>query len=384
MDVHLRLPDSSNEKWEAFHLSTLVFCVLGVLGNVSSLVVLVRHLDEIAGSRLLLALAVADLGVVSSIAFRTLSYVTYGNSQLTRVLAWWFTYWYYCSIYLTLFVFLDRYFKTAKWMLLLKINYPKIVRRTILAVFGVMLVVSLPHLLGACVRYFDGLHLITIRSCPCDRNLSSCDVSSSVWEIRMCNDTLSSDRSYSYSELGEQQTFVDAVCNISGSCSLGCGYGFVSIPVDKFKPTYFVRVDYDARQAGQLEKNSLRVCPLDTKYMRSDPTFVKAVYLGIDLPFRYAIPCCFLLFLSIRLVNAVYKARKRNRALTRKAFKSLLNLPAFWNTVCIVFVFLVCHTGGAHFIMFIERKNRGCQRYNTNGGGKWEPTLVRRHQIRKR
>ncbi len=86
MDIDERQSDAPPDRWKAFHFSTLVVCVLGALGNVSSLVVLKRHLKEIAGSRLLLALAVADLGVVISFASRTLAYVTYDENWLTQVL----------------------------------------------------------------------------------------------------------------------------------------------------------------------------------------------------------------------------------------------------------------------------------------------------------
>ncbi len=83
MEIHERQSLAPAERWRSFEFSTLVVCVLGVLGNVSALIVLCRHRSEIAGSRLLLALAVADLGVVTSVASRTLSHVTYGNNDLT-------------------------------------------------------------------------------------------------------------------------------------------------------------------------------------------------------------------------------------------------------------------------------------------------------------
>ena len=86
MDIHEKQSFAPTERWIGFQFSTLVVCVLGILGNVSSLIVLCRHLKEIAGSRLLLALAVADLGVVISFASRTLAYVTYDENWLTQVL----------------------------------------------------------------------------------------------------------------------------------------------------------------------------------------------------------------------------------------------------------------------------------------------------------
>ncbi len=166
MDIHEKQSLAPGERWRGFQFSTLVLCVLGILGNVSSLIVLFRHLNQIAGSRLLLALAVADLGVVTSIASRTLSYVTHGNNWLAQVLDWWFLYCYYCSIYLTVLLSIDRYLHTAKSMLLLRINYNRILKRAILAVFAVMLVITLPHLLGSLVKYHHGSHTARATWCP--------------------------------------------------------------------------------------------------------------------------------------------------------------------------------------------------------------------------
>ncbi len=166
MDIHERQSLAPEERWRGFQFSTLVICVLGIFGNVSSLIVLGRHLKEIAGSRLLLALGVADLGVVTSVASRTLSYVTYGNNWLTKVLDWWFLYCYYCSIYITVLLSLDRYLHTAKSMLLRTIDYQRILKRLIVAVFAVMLFITLPHLLGSFVRYHHGPHVGRSRNCP--------------------------------------------------------------------------------------------------------------------------------------------------------------------------------------------------------------------------
>ena len=339
-------------------------CVLGVLGNVSSLVVLLRHLKEIAGSRLLLALAVADLGVVSAIAFRTLSYVTYGNSQLTQVIEWWFLYCYYCSIYMTILLSLDRYLHTAKSMLLRTINYNKILKRAILAVFAVMLVISLPHLLGTCVRYSYGSHLVKASVCGKDRNLTHqdfCNLSSSQWEVHVCGDTLSSEGNVSYSDLGEHTQFIDVICrefDTGTRCydPLCLCPELFNVPSAKFRPTYFAEVEYDARQENPFLKNSLRVCNLDTMTMRYDPDFVKAVYLGIDLPLRYAIPCLVLVVMNICLVYSVRKANKHHSEITQTAKTSLLNLPVLRSVVGIVSVFLGCHTGGIGlFILDIFR-----------------------------
>ncbi len=304
MDIHVRHSNASPERWQAFHFSTLVVCVLGVLGNMSSVVVLIRHLNEIPGSWLLLALAVADLGVVSAIAFRTLSYVTYGNNQFTQVLEWWFLYCYYCSIYLTILLSLHRYLQHAKSKLLLKMNYKKILKRAVIAVFALMLVITLPHLLGSCVRYFQGSNLVRIWVCGEDRYIGHrhlCNVSSSQWEVQVCGNTASG-RTVSYSDLGEYQAVVETMCSGQfrggGGCwyKHGCGCQLISVSAVKFDAPYIAEIEYHA----QREANPLRVCSLGhgRKAMRYDPDFVKVVYLGIDLVLRYIIPCLVMFFLT--------------------------------------------------------------------------------------
>ncbi len=166
MDIHERQSDAPAERWRAFQFSTPVVCVLGILGNVSSLVVLSRQLKKIAGSRLLVALAVADLGVVTSVASRILSYVTFSNNWLTHVLDWWFLYCYYCSIYLTILLSLDRYLHTAKSMWLRTVDYHRILKREIYSVFAIMLLVTLPHLLGNFIQYHHGSHSARVDRCP--------------------------------------------------------------------------------------------------------------------------------------------------------------------------------------------------------------------------
>ncbi len=347
MDIDERQSDASPERWKAFHISTLVVCALGVLANVSSLIVIKRHLTEIAGSLLLLALAVADLGVASVVAFCTLSYVTYGNNQLTQVLYWWFRYCYYCSIYVTTILPLDRYLHTAKSMLLRKINYKKILKRVILAVFAVMLVISLPHLLGTCVRYFFGPHLVKIKACTTFLRNDTYwgyqkmgNLSSSQWEISICGDTQSLGQNVSYSELDEYKLFVDTMRK-EFPRGTGCNWQLVSVPSDKFRGLYLAEIDYDAH----YELNSIHVCRLDMRPMRYDPDFVKALYLGIDLSLLFAIPLLVLVVLNVCLVVAVRKGNQRHSEITQTETKSVCNLPVLRSAFGSVCMFLGCRTG---------------------------------------
>ncbi len=165
MDVPEWLSGTSPVVWKALRFSTIAVCVLGILGNVSSLTVLGRHPNEIPGSRLLLALGIADLGVLTAVTARILAFVAYGYSRLTRVLEWWFLYCYYCSVYMTTLLSVDRYMQSAKSMLLLKINYKRILKIVILSIFGATFLVNLPHLLGNFIKYHHKPHLALFYNC---------------------------------------------------------------------------------------------------------------------------------------------------------------------------------------------------------------------------
>ncbi len=119
---------------------------------------------------------------------------------------------------------------------------------------------------------------------------------------------------------------------------------------------YFADIQNYGRQNHYYRKNSLRVCNLEMRTMRYDPDFVKAVYLGIDLPLRYAIPCIVLAVTNVWLVVSVRRANRRHSEITKTAKTSLFNLPVLRSVVGIVSVFLGCHTGGIGlFILDIFR-----------------------------
>ncbi len=197
---------------------------------------------------------------------------------------------------------------------------------------------------------------------------NSANLSSTQWEFHICGDTLSPARNVSYSDLGEHKLLIDAMCRKfpHGTWCHGAEGELISVPSGKFTPLYFAEMDYHS----QRERNSLHVCSLDARAMRYDPDFVKAVYLGIDLPLRYAIPCLILVFLNISLVVSVRKGNRRHTEITKTAKKSLFNLPVLRSVVGIVSVFLGCHTGGIGlFILDIFRVFE-------NGDGKGLRTTV--------
>ena len=361
MDIPEWMSGTNPVVWKALRFSTLTVCVLGILGNVSSVAVLGRHLSEIPGSRLLLALGIADLGVVTTVAARILAYVVYSYNELTRVLEWWFLYCYYCSIYLTILLSVDRYMQSAKSMLLLKINYKRIMKRVTLAVFGVMLIVTLPHLLGNLIKYHQRPHIISAVACD-------------QLETKMCEDL----KNESFRDsIPRESNFSKVVCKkcrvpveedqyllakrvldiLHQACMLKektnysslCERVPISVPAPKFSQSLAITLDHDG----------LQMCYNKADFMRHDPDFVKALYLGVDLPLRYIIPCVILGVVNILLVLAVRRAQIQHADITGEARVSLLKLPILKTVVIIVFVFLICHAGGsAIFILDIFRAFR--------------------------
>ena len=346
MDVHEKQSFAPAGRWRGFQFSTLVVCVFGILGNVSALAVLCRHLKEIAGSRLLLALAVADLGVVVSVAFRILAYVTYNNNWMTQVLDWWFLYCYYCSIYLTVLLSMDRYLHTAKAMLLLRINYQRILKRAILGVFASMLLFTFPNFLAIFVYYHHGAHLGTITVSGC-LSEEFCKSSPIRVEASICQPVVAEGISLanlSEAEMEAYNALKSVLCSMSKKYNYtgyACRGQRIQVPAPKFQPNINIIFSVDKTL------DDIKLCRVGKMPMRYDSDFVKTVYLGIDLPFRYVIPCCVLVFLNISLVVSVVKAQRSHSDISGTPNKSLLELPVLRSAVGIVFVFLLCHTGGA-------------------------------------
>ena len=353
MDIPEWMSGTSPVVWKALRFSTLTICVMGILGNVSSIAVLGRHLSEIPGSMILLALGIADLGVVTAVAARIVAYVVNGYRLFTRILEWWFLYCYYCSIYLTILLSVDRYIQSAKSMLLLKINYKKILKRTELAVFGAMLIVTLPHLLGNLIKYDQQPHLLRVVPCEYGVVWGLCE---EVKRYAMAEPRIEYPHLYRCDQFADDESLltkaiIDVVYPMCKSeektnYSSVCKNRQISIAAPKFTKTFAMYFSYPM----------LFVCYNKADFMRHDPDFVKALYLGVDLSLRYIIPCAILGVINILLVLAVRKAQIQHANITGEARVSLFKLPIVKTVVMIASVFLICHAGGsAIFILDILR-----------------------------
>ena len=175
-----------------FNFFTVVVCGLGFIGNASSLFVLLRHQKGIAGFRPLLALAVADMGLVGPVyclAYRGVPYNrlhtvhAVSRRRLLNMMNG-------SACIGTTIVTVStspscRYLSSAYPMLLLKMNYTKLQAGIISSVFPAVLLISLPHLLGFIVTYHHGSHSMIV---PCHFKIEICTLLAK-FHGRYCSDS---------------------------------------------------------------------------------------------------------------------------------------------------------------------------------------------------
>ncbi len=163
--------------------------------------------------------------------------------------------------------------------------------------------------------------------------------------------------SLSQSEQDVHERLMEELCDLAKKHNyayMACRGQPISVSVAKFSPN--LNILYNMDNSYQTPYGA-KLCIVDVSAMKYDPDFVKAVYLGIDLPLRYVIPCCLLALINILLVRSVRKAQRRHSEISQTASTSLLNLPVLRSTVGIVFVFLICHTGGVGlFVLNVLRE----------------------------
>ncbi len=250
-------------------------------------------------------------------------------------------------------------------MLLRKIDYHRILKRAILSVFAIMLLITLPHLLGNFVYYHHGSHTARATECPdrefCNSNLTAMPMQEN---LKFCNQN-DNTRSLTEWEQDVYARFAEELCDMAkqyddaGERYWVCRGEPMSISASKFSPS--LNILYRFTNYG-LFPYEAQICRVDVSAMKYDSDFVKAVYLGIDLPLRYVIPCCLLAVINILLVRSVRKAQRRHSEISQTASTSLLNLPVLRSAVGIVFIFLICHTGGVG--LFVLNVFRAFSKHN--------------------
>ncbi len=135
--------------------------IMGLFGTLSSLPVLVRNRTENPIFRLLIGLTVADAGVLVSLSLLVPIYAGWTCNWprvLVRAPHHAYRYFYFCSIYLTVLLSLDRYLVTSRPLMMRRINYKKLQRRLIAAVFAGVLLLVVPDVLANELYYIGCSH----------------------------------------------------------------------------------------------------------------------------------------------------------------------------------------------------------------------------------
>ncbi len=134
-------------------LATIVY-TLGILANGSSFVVLVKNYKEIPASRLLIGLTVADtcvlIGLTGLMSVLVTQHFTnfVGEDETITVSARCYRYFYFCSIYMTVLLSVDRYLVASRPLKLRRIKYSRLQWGMQAAVFFVAILLVLPEFLG--------------------------------------------------------------------------------------------------------------------------------------------------------------------------------------------------------------------------------------------
>ncbi len=200
-----------------------------------------------------------------------------------------------------------------------------------------MLVVSLPHLLGNFVWYHHGSHTARADRCLSKEFCNSSSISTPERRV-LCRQGRSSNLSATDQRI--YQRLKKALCGLAEEYNWDsdkCRGQAVYVPGDKYQPTAALTLFYG---------HHMSFCHVGVSAMKYDVDFVKAVLLGLDIPLRYALPCLVLVILNIVLVLTVHKQQRHHCEISGTRAKSLFDLPALRSALGIVFVFLICHTGG--------------------------------------
>ncbi len=311
-----------------------LLCACGILGNSSSFFVLIRNLAVIPSARLLLGLTLADTMVLVSAFVLSLFHILTSMNLICWNDTWnrmqdvcfaTYYYFYFCSIYMTVALSLDRYLVTTRPLLLRQINYKKFQGRVQAAVFVVSLALALPGTIGRFIKVPICTHHETYDyygpTDPIGYLYLFCAHS-------VCNDTVT----YVYQESMYPYDYRLDPTPSRRDCSR------VRVDIDVFQPlkrcycngedctthdsrTFIIRkgtekcFTYRAYYyRGSLLMNVHEHVPF-FRPLFLDSSFILGYSFGVVFPVRYLLPMVVLAWANIRLVQAVRRGQRAHRSL---------------------------------------------------------------------
>ncbi len=333
---------------------------LGLFGTLSSLFVLVRNQAGNMIFRLLIGLTVADAGVLVSLFLLITSWIWPWPRRFSLAPLHAYRYFYFCSIYLTVLLSLDRYLVTSRPVMMRRINYKNLQRRLIASVFAVVLPFVVPDVLGHDL-YYNACSHHEVYSEGTQQNNGT---NQTDFLTFLCNST---DQCLHEIDNVTSTAAWKMLFNFGQNCSKSCIWSTsVLTPSDPLKPLkrYYcedVGISYHGVNRIPMQdfencymysvyhsENSINIHALDFVIYRPlwhNAAFRYGYFFGIVIPFMYALPSLvilYMLYVNIRLVRIVRKAHVRHSTLVHP--EETANTGILKTVVAVAGIFLLLHT----------------------------------------
>ena len=340
---------------EIIYWIVLAICIPGIIGNAMSFTVIWKHRKWFPSSLLILALTAADLGVVLMGMF--VSVYVAGGFQCTtpdvfttcdiagNVMHVVYFYVYYCSIYSTVLLSVDKYLIITKPLMVMKNNY-KVFRRVCLGVMYVYVAcLMIHHILGNFSRYPQCDYPYLSPNVNDVMNTVSDAVNytlvSPVEPLPGCNNTesfrvLSNGTIYTTNP----EELIQPVIKYYWE-----GGKYIPKPPGPPLPGYFQLCSgapcykYFGSVTPEGVDFCTDICPV--QQLQLDPEF-EAIYISLEFIFRFIIPTPILIYCNVKLVTVVRRAHAQREQLTGTRLNPrILNVVKI--VVVIIGVFILSH-----------------------------------------
>ncbi len=366
----------------------ILVCVLGCLGNISSLLVLIRHRNDIPASRILVGLTAADTGVLLSLiansivgimGFHDVFPTYYARLMPLRHTEDFYEFFYICSIYMTVAVSADRYIVTNRPLMVRRLNHKALQWCVLFVVSILSAAMVLPNIAW---RYVEieicRHHLITpdgpyvhksltddlcqyigiakqsetayLHGNTTDNLCPACytrGVNVINIEHFFQNPPCASDQCATPDEFRILAPLLSVYCGNAKQkpyAVAGTTGNWTLIERGHLDRCYYYNI------TGNGQQWHINVLQVPSNYPFSETNeFGRAYALGVVFPFRYVIPVLCLIFTSVNLLRAVRKSTTNQRVLAAHSAEErriLASSSMLKIVLTVTVVFILCHTLG--------------------------------------
>ncbi len=320
--------------------------MLGILANGSSFLVLVKNYKEIPASRLLIGLTLADTGVLIGLSLMGIIPILPdfdGQWKAQTAVIRCYRYFYFCSIYMTVLLSVDRYLVTSRPLKLRRIKYSRLQWGMQAAVFFVAILLVLPEFLGFAISSptCRAHEVLTVVHSPDSVQLQRSNLNfinflcsnTTKCMAEIVNDTAKEIKVFRFhegfcsslltpvpNEVDTLEPLKHLICN-GDSTDFYLNTAFQS--QDETDVTWYHQNFPGAKEhktcyryyaAYNETHGNIRIQPFLPPALWSTRDFSLGYIFGVIFPLRYIIPSTVLIYTNIRLVQLVRSSRKQHSA----------------------------------------------------------------------